>query len=90
MAGDSTSQLVQITARDVGLTFTPSGNGAQDIRRLACEAFNAQLVTNTLWEMCRDFSRAIDEAQGIPESFKAIVSTGILRARSNIDLGKKQ
>jgi hypothetical protein len=91
LIGDATSQLVQIHVRDIGLkNFKFSGDGSQDIRRLVCEAFNSHLVSNALWEMCRVFSKACDDMEGkIPEEFKAIVSAGILHARSDIDLGRK-
>jgi hypothetical protein len=88
--GDSTSQLLQLTVNDVGLKFTPTGKGHDDIRQLAVEAYNSQMITKILWQMCQDFTQAIDNAgDTIPEAFKAIVSAGILRARSNIDLGRK-
>lgn len=91
LTGDSTSQLVQVITRDVGLkNFKCSGNGANDIRRLACLAYNTSLTADTLWTMAREFTHAIDaHREAVPESFRAIVSIAILRARSNVDLGSK-
>jgi len=89
--GDATSQLVQIICRDVGLKFIPTQKGAEDIRKLVCEAYNTRLVVEALWKMCREFTTAIDEAgESVPEAFKAIVSAGILQAKSNVELGRKQ
>lgn len=86
--GDPTSQLVQLMVREVGMkNFRAAGVGAQDIRRLACIAFNASTTAEELWKMTRIFLAAIDEHEGaIPASFKAIVSAGVLNARSNVDL----
>jgi hypothetical protein len=40
--------------------------------------------------MAREFTHAIDaHREAVPESFRAIVSIAILRARSNVDLGSK-
>jgi hypothetical protein len=91
LTGDSTSQLVQVTVRDIGMkNFKAAGNGAQDIRRLACIAYNATLTSEELWKMTRTLAQAIDQHKdSVPESFRAIVSAGILAARSNLDLGSK-
>jgi len=40
--------------------------------------------------MTRTLAQAIDQHKdSVPESFRAIVSAGILTARSNLDLGSK-
>lgn len=91
LTGDATSQLVQVTVRDIGMkNFKASGNGAQDIRRLACLAYNSATTADELWKMAREFTQAIDQHKDkLPESFRAIVSAGILAARSNVDLSSK-
>jgi hypothetical protein len=89
--GDATSQLVQLLTHEVKIKgFKATGRGHDDIRALALLAHNNQLTTDTLWEMCREFAKAIDaHGEAVPESFKAIVSAGILRSQSNIFLGRK-
>jgi hypothetical protein len=90
LTGDATSKLLQFMVREVGAKFTPSGNGSQDIRRLATELHNAQQTANILWQMGQDLAHAIDNADPpVPDAFKAIVVAGILRANANIENAKK-
>lgn len=90
MTGDATSQLLQIIARDVGLTgFRPTGKGAEDARQIICLAYNNEKLIRDLWQMAADFSRALDECPELPEHVAVIVKTAILRTRSNAELGNK-
>ncbi len=91
LTGDATSQLVQITARDIGMKqFKSSGNGAQDIRRIIVAAHNLQNEVLDLWATIQDLCKLIDaEGDKVPESFRAAVTAGILRVRSNKELGNK-
>jgi hypothetical protein len=90
MSGDAVSQLVQLLVKEIGLkNFKATGKGDADIRSVVTRAFNSDLGRQELWNMTSDFLKLIDETPGLPESFLATVSAGVLRARACVDIGQK-
>jgi hypothetical protein len=88
--GDAISQLVQLIMRNLSVTdFKATGKGDDDITAVVKRMANAEMASRELWKAMGDFVNLLDATPGLPESLKAVVSLGILRARGNAELSKK-
>lgn len=86
IAGDALSQLIQVTARQVGATAVQvTGKGQADLKFLITRYRDA-LIRNREWATAvKDIIDLIDSTD-CPESVKAYVTAAVLRARVNGDL----
>lgn len=87
--GDSVSRLLQVVAKDVGITGIKwHGRGKEDVRAVMLELFNSLTVKDVLWEGVKELM-GMPELTSMPEPLQAKIAAIILTARAKIELQLK-
>jgi hypothetical protein len=87
--GDSVSRLLQVIAKDVGLTGRRwHGKGMEDARAILVELYNAQLLKDALWTGLQELCQ-MSELKELPEAVQAKIVAIILTARAKFEIKMK-
>lgn len=85
VAGDALSQIIQVLARQVGVSVLLTGKGQEDLAAILIQFKEAKNRADEWAQAIRDIIEFADTTPDCPESVKAYVVAAVLRARVNFD-----
>jgi hypothetical protein len=83
--GDSLSQLVQVRAKQFGITLKWSGRAIEDIDMLCQEYWNRKNFNQCLWDNGLRQLMLMPEFETLPEAMQAKITSIVLQARAHFE-----